>query len=141
MAEKAWEDMGGVHYVKDDGSDGPKSQRSELCNVCMKPATCCARLYVPPYSIALDRSKDVSVLLCGLYWCDRHFSEIQAQAQRFVTGERGAQIREAIELEYRQRGGGNYPNFDKAVIGRIPLSDPDFARGQVAVDVARQMKP
>lgn len=123
----------GIHYVKDKSNVARKGQRKELCIVCRSPATCMPRLYVPCSKLSLRQIKDVSALMAATF-CDRHFSLLKAS--QFLDGEKNRPVRESIEAEFQKRG--SHPNFDKAVIGRIPVSDPDFARGQQAVDTARR---
>lgn len=126
-----WPDFDpGIHYVKERAAKG---QRAELCIECRGPATCMPRLYVPCSKLAIKQIPDISALM-SVTFCERHFSLLKAA--QFLTGERGRVIRESIEAEFRKRG--SHPNFDAAVIGRIPVTDPDFARGQKAVDISRR---
>ena len=130
MAEKAFEDLtGGIHYIKDDNQK-PKGQKAEVCVQCGSPATCMPRVYVPCSKLSINQIEDISALM-SVTFCDRHF--IQLKPAQFLHR---AEVRVEFERLFRERGSN--PNFDKAVIGRIELSNPDFARGQKAVEMARK---
>lgn len=133
--KESYEDATGIHYVKQKAPPAPKG-KPMFCGKCGSPATCIGRLYVPASKLSLNPAEDVSVLLCGerLFWCDRHF--FQLTAKEFLAGEGGDQIRADVTTAFRQRNA--FPNFDKAVIGRIPVNEPDFARAQMAVEIARK---
>lgn len=129
------EDEEGIHFVSDKMANKMTTApvRREVCVKCGSPATCMGRLYVPASKLSMNAAaEDVSALLCGLTYCDRHFAIIQANPGQFLIPG----IMATIDLEFKKRNA--YPNFKKAVIGRIPIADPDFARGQKAAEVARK---
>lgn len=134
------EPEGGIHFVKNKGGE-PAPAQAEICAVCRSPATCCTRLYVPPSALSINAgADDVSVLMAGVYFCDRHYFllldgdlKLKPEARaKFITQE----VMAAISFEFRKRNA--YPNFDKATAGRVPANDPDYRRGQTAVQVARK---
>lgn len=88
---------------------------------CPNAATCCARLYVPSHAMSINAgAKDVSALM-GAAFCDACFKKLKPE--QFLRTE----VKERIAMEFRRTRNAT-PNFAKAVIGRIPLYDPDFAR-------------
>lgn len=130
-----------IHWVRDKGQNRPTLPlRPEPCrhNHCSHAAVAGLALYIPASPLSVRKTRDVRCNLAGLYFCDEHFKAIQAEPKQFVEGERGRPIREAVELQFKKRGAGIYPNFDKVVIGRLPLLDPDFRQGQIAVDAVRK---
>lgn len=101
---------------------------------CTRPATCMARLYVPPSNFSNNpQADDCSVMLAGLGLCDTCFSKLTAR--ELLQGERGEAIRAAITDHFRQQRA--MPNFDKAVIGRVSPRDHDYRRSQILVEKAR----
>lgn len=92
---------------------------------CTKAATCLPRLYVPAYKLGRT-IEDCSMLLVGFYLCDDCFKKLTAK--EILGGERGQPLRQAIEDHFRKSGG--FPNFDKAVIGRVAGRDHDFGRSE-----------
>ena len=99
---------------------------------CSREATCMPRLYVPPSQFSPDRSQDVSALM-GLPVCDPCFKKLTAK--ELLEGEQGAAIREQIVQAYAMKRA--YPNFDKAVIGRISRRDHDWYRWEEMNERAR----
>lgn len=100
---------------------------------CNRPATCVGRLYVPPSSLSPNAAAEPVTAMLGLPLCDTHFKLLTAE--QVLAGERGRQIKEAVELEFRKRNA--YPNFAKAVIGRLDGRDADFHRFQEMDERAR----
>lgn len=91
---------------------------------CNRPATCLPRVYVPPSVLSANQdAKDVSTL-CGMPLCDTCFKKISAK--ELLDGERGEQIRSAAIRVMRERSA--FPNFDKAVVGRVSQHDQDWQR-------------
>lgn len=129
----AWEDARGIHAVRRARRAVKKPPRED-CMVCHQDATCCGRLYVPCSKLAIIQVPDVSALLCGMFFCDKHFKDLTAK--EVFASDMGKVIREGIEKEFLRRG--SYPNFDMAVIGRIPRMEPDYAKAQLARDIVRR---
>lgn len=129
---------GDFSYVR-PGFGVKEKPRPETCRWsagCNQEATCMPRLYVPASQFLSmnPNSDDVSALLT-LPFCDRHF--YQLDAQQILNGAYGGEeIKAAVSMEFRKRAAN--PNFAKAVIGRIPTTDPDYLRGQKANDAARK---
>lgn len=100
---------------------------------CRSDATCLGRLYVSAHPLSVnDKAEPVTVML-GLPLCDVHFRLLDAKA--VLSGERGAQIRAAVELEFRKRNA--LPDFSRAAIGRISDTDLDFGRFEVMNEKVR----
>lgn len=131
----------GISYVKETRQLQPV--QPETCAACRGsvPATCCVRLYVPASALSINAgADDVSMLMCGVFFCDRHYWLLLNHELKF-TGEAAAkfltpEVKAAVELEFRKRNA--YPNFDRATAGRIPMTDEDFRRAQQAVQAARK---
>lgn len=125
----AWEDALGIHYVKDRER---QKIRQEPCrrHGCRALATCMPRLYVPRHAMSLARGDDISSLM-DLELCDRH--HYMLKAADFLHRE---EVRLMIANECRKQN--CMPDFDKAVIGRVPLYDPDFMRMREARAKQRQ---
>lgn len=132
---------GGIHYVKEQRK--PEPLRQEFCAMCngRVPATCCIRLYVPPSPLSPNAgADDVSVLMCGVFFCDRHYwllldGNLKLKPEfraKFLTQE----VKDGIGMEFRKRGA--YPSFEKATAGRVPQADDDYRRAQKAVDLNRK---
>lgn len=100
---------------------------------CGRPAHAMPRLYVPCSPLSPNRVEPITMVLAGLTMCDRCFPKLTAR--EVLEGERGAQLREAIELAFRQKRA--YPSFDKAAIGRISVHDHDWQRAEEAMNRAK----
>lgn len=115
---------GGISYRKSD-SEKPATFKREACRRagCKYDATCMPRLYIPRHKMSINaRADDVSALM-GIALCERHFREVQKSPGLFLHRQ---EVRDSIATEFRKRNA--MPDFDRAVIGRIPLYDPDYAR-------------
>lgn len=128
----AWEDVAGIHYVKD-----PKAVKRagpvEKCMGanCSADAVCMPRLYVPAHPMSIVRDQEDVSALMGVKLCDRCFYLLKPG--QFLRHD---EVRATFAAEFQKRNG--VPNFDKAVIGRIPIYDPDFAKMEEIRQKARQ---
>ena len=131
MPDAAWEDDLGIHFVRDKS---PPKLRGDpgRCMQCGAPATCMPQLFVPCSALAINQVKAVSSLM-SVTLCDKHFFDAQKTPQQFLAEPH---VREAFMQQFTRRG--SYPNFDKAVVGRVPASDEDYQK--LATMMRRQME-
>lgn len=83
---------------------------------CSAPATCAPKIHVPAKDFPAASHKSITVVI-ALHLCRPHGAE--CRAADFITDE----LRHAVEAAARNR---RPPDFDRAFISLIPLSDPDF---------------
>lgn len=121
MPDRAWEDPFGIHYIK-HVPEKPKPVDPGRCMQCGAPATCMPQLFVPCSAMAIVQIKPVSSLM-SVILCDKHFFEAQKKPEQFFAEQH---VRDDISRHFTRLG--TYPNFAKAVVGRVPASDPDYQR-------------
>lgn len=102
---------------------------------CNRDATCLPRIYVPPSMFSQNHAADDASALMGMPLCDRCFKQIKAAD--LLAGENGVPIRQQITDVFRRRNA--YPNFDKAVVGRVSRFDTDWKVYLQMVEKARRV--
>lgn len=101
---------------------------------CNREAACLPRIYVPASVLSRNFNCPDTSALMGLPLCDTCFSKITAKD--LMAGEEGAGVRKQIADVFRMRNA--YPNFDKAVVGRVSRFDSDW---QVYLRMRHTMRP
>lgn len=112
---------------------GQRRRHDCLYHGCSRAATCLPRLYVPKSKLSINQNADDVSALMGMPLCDTCFSKLTAK--ELLSGESGAAIRTSVEQVFRERNA--FPNFDKAVIGRVAEQDHDFGRFEIMKDQVR----
>lgn len=126
------EPEGGIHFVKSRAE--PERAAPERCRWyqgCGADATCIPRLYVPASPLSPNAGIDDVSSTMFVPLCDRHFHFIRPDM--LLKDEH---IRAEIETVFRRKNA--LPSYGRAVIGRIPASDPNYLLAQKAEMIARK---
>jgi hypothetical protein len=112
---------------------GQRQRHGCMYHGCNRAATCLPRLYVPKSRLSINQDADDVSAMMGMPLCDTCFSKLTAK--ELLAGGSGEAIRAAVTDVFRQRNA--FPNFDKAVIGRIAQQDHDFGRFEIMKEKSR----
>lgn len=112
---------------------GQRKSHGCMYHGCNRAATCLPRLYVPKSKLSINQGAEDVTALMGMPLCETCFKKLKAK--ELLEGESGEAIRTQITEVFRQRNA--FPNFDRAVIGRVAQQDHDFGRFEIMKEKAR----